>query len=307
MATGGSKMAIFASIAANLGIAVMKFIAAFFTGSSAMLSEGIHSIIDTTNGLLLLFGIKKSKVAPDTQHPFGHGKEIYFWSFVVAIFIFALGGGVALYEGFKHLFSHHTEIDHSLKMKLWNYGVLIGAIAFEGGSLWIGWKEFRKTHPTGIVKAMEDSKDAASVAVIIENVAAVIGLIIAMIGVSLMYYFNNPIFDALSSIAIGILLTYMAFFMAKETKHLLIGEAATDDDIKEIIDILKSYDEIEFFGNIKTMHMGPNDILVGANINFKDTLTIKQVEPIIEEIKKRIIEQNSDVQHIYLETDSIHK
>ncbi len=304
MAHGGSKLAVFASMAANLGIAIMKFVASFFTGSSAMLSEGIHSVIDTVNGVLLLFGMKKAEHPADKQHPFGHGKEIYFWSFVVAIFIFALGGGVALYEGIKHL-SHHGEVDHSVKMKLWNYGVLIGSIVFEGASLWIGWKEFRKTHPKGVVKAMEESKDAASVAVIIENAAAVLGLLIAMIGLTLMYYFDNMIFDAISSITIGLLLSYMAFFMAKETKHLLIGESATDEDLKEITDILNDYDQIEHFGNIRTMHMGPNDIMVGANINFKDDLTVGQIEPIIEEIKMRIVKINPDVKHIYLETDSI--
>ncbi len=305
MATGGSKLAIFASMAANLGIAVMKFIASFFTGSSAMLSEGIHSLVDTTNGLLLLWGLKKSKVAPDKLHPFGHGKEIYFWSFVVAIFIFALGGGVALYEGIKHLTEHHGEVDHSSKMMYWNYGVLFGSLIFEGASLWIGWKEFRQSHPVGFLSALRNSKDAASIAVIIENGAAVVGLMIALIGVSLTYYYHNPAFDAWASILIGLLLTLVAFFMAKETKHLLIGEAADDHDINEIADIFKQYDEIEAFGNIKTMHMGPNDIMLGANINFKDDLTIGQIEPIVKEIKEKIVSQNPDIKHIFIETDSI--
>jgi cation diffusion facilitator family transporter len=275
MATGGSKIAIFASIAANLGIAVMKFIASFFTGSSAMLSEGIHSVIDTSNGLLLLLGIKKSKVPPDEQHPFGHGMEIYFWSFVVAIFIFALGGGVALYEGIKHLTEPHNEWHVTRSMMYWNYGVLLGALIFEGASLWIGWKEFRKVHPTGIVSAMEKSKDAASVAVIIENSAAVIGLIIALTGVSLMYYFHNPVFDAISSILIGLLLSYMAYFMAKETKHLLIGESAIEEEIREIEDILSEFDELESYGNIKTMHLAPEEIMLGLHVNFKDNLSIR--------------------------------
>jgi len=305
MATGGSKLAIFASMAANLGIAVMKFIASFFTGSSAMLSEGIHSLVDTINGVLLLWGIKRSKLAPDGQHPFGHGKEIYFWSFVVAIFIFSLGGGVALYEGIKHLTEHDTHIDHSLKMKYWNYGVLIGSIFFEGASLWVGWKEFRKSYPKGFITAMSKSKDAATVAVIIENGAAVIGLLIALVGITLTYYFNNPVFDAWASIFIGILLTIVAIFMAVETKHLLIGESATKEDIKEIIDIFKEYDELEGFGNIKTMHLGPDDILLGANINFKDNFTVKQIEPVIQDIKQRIIAKNPDIKHIFIETDSI--
>jgi len=305
MATGGSKLAIFASMAANLGIAVMKFIASFFTGSSAMLSEGIHSLVDTINGVLLLWGIKRSKLAPDEQHPFGHGKEIYFWSFVVAIFIFALGGGVALYEGIKHLTEHDTHIDHSSKMKYWNYGVLIGSIFFEGASLWVAWKEFRKSYPKGFITAMSKSKDAATVAVIIENGAAVTGLLIALVGITLTYYFNNPVFDAWASIFIGILLTVVAIFMAVETKHLLIGESATQEDVKEIEDIFKQYDELEGFGNIKTMHLGPDDILLGANINFKDSFTVKQIEPVIQDIKQKIVAKNPDIKHIFIETDSI--
>ncbi len=305
MATGGSKLAIFASMAANLGIAVMKFIASFFTGSSAMLSEGIHSLVDTTNGILLLWGIKRSKMAPDRQHPFGHGKEIYFWSFVVAIFIFALGGGVALYEGIKHLTHHDTHIDHSSKMKYWNYGVLIGSLLFEGASLVVAWKEFRKSYPKGFITAMSKSKDAATVAVIIENGAAVIGLLIAMAGVSLTYYYNNPVFDAWASILIGVLLTVVAIFMAVETKRLLIGESAVDEDIKEIEDIFKQYDVLEGWGNIKTMHLGPDDILLGANINFKDDLTVGEIEPVVKEIKQKIVEKNPDIKHIFIETDSI--
>ncbi len=306
MATEGSKLAIFASMAANLGIAVMKFIASFFTGSSAMLSEGIHSLVDTSNGILLLWGIKKSKIRPDKQHPFGHGKEIYFWSFVVAIFIFALGGGVALYEGIKHLMAaNEVHIDHSSKMKWWNYGVLIGSLLFEGASLWVGWKEFRKKQPTGFITAMTKSKDAATVAVIIENGAAVIGLLIALVGISLTYYFNNPVFDAWASILIGVLLTVVAVFMAVETKHLLIGESADQTDLQEIHNILKSYSELEGYGNIKTMHLGPDDILLGANINFKDHLTVAQIEPVIKDIKNKIVQNNPRIKHIFIETDSI--
>ena len=305
MATGGSKIAIFASMAANLGIAVMKFIASIFTGSSAMLSEGIHSLVDTTNGILLLWGIKKSKKAPDKLHPFGHGKEIYFWSFVVSIFVFALGGGVALYEGIKHLQEHSSHIDTSVKMKYWNYGVLIGSLLFEGASLWVAWKEFRKSYPKGFISAMEKSKDAATIAVIIENGAAVIGLLIAMIGITLTYYFHNPVFDAWASIFIGILLTGVSLFMAVETKHLLIGESAVESDIEDINNILKQYQQLEGFGNIKTMHLGPDDILLGANINFKDDLSVKQIEPIIKEIKEKIVTNNPKIKHVFIETDSI--
>jgi len=304
MAAGNSKLAVFASIAANLGIAVLKFIAAFFTRSSAMLSEGIHSLIDTTNGLLLLWGLKKSRAQADELHPFGHGKELYFWSFVVAIMIFALGGGVAIYEGVKHLLEATHAVEFSPQMLYWNYGVLTGSLIFEGISLWIAWKEFRKAHPEGFIDALRKSKDAVSIAVIIENTAAVIGLLMAMAGVTLTYIFKNPLFDGLASVLIGLLLSYVAYFMAKETKHLLIGEAADREEIAAIEKIFQQYPQIEAFGNIKTMHLGPNDIMMGANVNFKDNLTIGQIEPVIKEIKEKIVRENPDIKHIFIETDN---
>jgi len=303
MATGGSKMVIFASIAANVLIAIMKFIASMFTGSSAMMSEGVHSLIDTVNGLLLLLGIKKSKQGSDKLHPFGHGKEIYFWSFIVSILVFSLGGGVAIYEGIHKLMGTMEEIDHS--NILWNYGVLIGAIVFEGASLLIALKEFRKIQPVGFKSALEDCKDAASVAVIIENGAAVIGLIIALVGVTLAFVLNDPLYDALASVLIGILLVYVAYFMANETRHLLIGESVSDKDILMLKSIVDDYPEIEYFGNIRSMHLGPNEVIAVIEVNFKDDLKVIDVERIIKEIKERIKKADSKFTHIYIETDSI--
>ncbi len=306
MAASGSKLAIFASIAANLLIAVLKFIASFFTGSSAMLSEGIHSVIDTSNGLLLLLGIKKSKRGPDKLHPFGHGKEIYFWSFIVAILIFSLGGGVAIYEGIHNIIDPGTH-DASAKALYWNYGVLIGAIVFEGASLWVSWKEFRKTYPKGFTSAFIASKDSATLAMIFENGAAVVGLLLAGLGVTLSNIYHNPLFDAIASIAIGVLLVGVAFFMAKETKDLLIGEAILQEDVDKIKAILDSYDEIEMYGNIRSMHLGPDDAIVGLEVNFKDDVPITKVEQIVAEIKKKIFASDHIFTHIYVETTGITK
>ena len=305
MSAHGSKLSIFAAIAANVLIAIMKFIASIFTGSSAMLSEGIHSLIDTINGLLLLFGINQSKKGPDKLHPFGRGKEIYFWAFIVSILVFSLGGGVAIYEGIHKI--THPAVEGNESSVWWNYGVLIGAIFFEGASLIIALKEFRKVHPTGFRSALEDSKDAATVAVIIENGAAVAGLVIALIGVGLAQFLDNPIYDALASILIGILLVYVAYFMANEMRHLLIGEAAMDKDLDKIQEILKSYKDIEFFGNIRTMHLGPDEIMAGMEVNFKDNLPVGKLEKIIKEIKERIKNTNPKFTHIYIESDSIKK
>jgi len=305
MSVQGSKLTIFAAIAANILIAVMKFIAAFFTYSSAMLSEGIHSLIDTTNGLLLLFGIHKSKVGPDKLHPFGHGKEIYFWSFIVSILIFALGGGVAIYEGIHRIM--HPAIETGSSNILWNYVVLVGAILFEGTSLYIGLKQFRKEHPIGFKSALTESKDAASLAIIVEDTAAVTGLFIALIGVSIAHFLDAPIYDALASIFIGILLVYVAYFMAKETKNLLIGESASEENIELINNILMQYKQIDFFGNIRTMHLAPDQVMVGIEINFADDLRVSEIEKIVSEIKDRIKKANPYFVHIYLESNSIVK
>jgi len=305
MAAGGSTLSIFAAIVANLLIAVLKFVAASFTGSTAMLSEGIHSVIDTTNGLLLLLGIKRSKKGADKMHPFGHGKEIYFWSFVVAIFIFSLGGVVAIYEGIKHVLHPVAHTDHSNIM--WNYGVIIGAILFEGSSLYIAFKQFRKIYPIGFTSALIESKDAASFAIIIEETAAITGLFIALIGVTLTYFLGNPVYDAYASVAIGLLLIYVAYFMAKETQNLLVGETASEADLKMISDIIDDYDEIEFFGNLRSMHLGPDEVMVGVEVNFNDDLKVGELEKIVVEIKQRIREKDNKFTHVYLESNSITK
>lgn len=303
MALGGSKLAIYTAIGANLLIAVMKFIAAFFTGSAAMLSEGLHSVIDTINGFLLLLGIKKSKGKPDKLHPFGHGKEIYFWSFIVAIFIFSLGGGVAIYEGILHLI--HPPEQAAEGSVIWNYAVLFSAIIFEGTSLMIALKGFNKTHKSGFKKALEESKDAATFAIIIEESAALAGLVIALVGVTLAHFLHNPMYDGLASVAIGVLLTYVAFFMAKETRHLLLGESISDEDLAMIDDVLDDYREIDFYGNIRSMHLGPDEVIIGIEVNFKDDLRIGTLEKIVGEIKSRIREKDAKFTHIYVESNSI--
>ena len=305
MATEGSTLSVIGAIVANLLIAVLKFVAATFTGSAAMLSEGIHSIIDTTNGLLLLLGIKRSKKGANKIHPFGQGKEIYFWSFVVAILIFSLGGGVAIYEGVKHLKHPNTDLNNN--NIIWNYAVILGAMLFEGSSLIYAMKQFRKKFPTGFTSALEESKDAASMAIIIEESAAMIGLTIALIGVTLTHFTQNPLYDALSSIAIGILLFAVAGFLAKETQDLLVGESISNKDMQMIKDILSSYNQLEFFGNIKSMHLGPDEVLLALEVNFKDKVTLHELEKTVADIKAKIRKIDPKFKYIYIESNSISK
>ncbi len=303
MSAGGSNIAILAAIAANILIAVSKFIAAAFTGSSAMFSEGIHSLIDILNGLLLLLGIRRSRKKPDELHPFGYGMEAYFWSFVVSILVFSVGGGVAIYEGIHRLASPSMDMEHS--NILWNYGVLICALIFESTSLAIGLKQFRKTNPAGLRTSLKKSKDSPTVAVIFEETAAVIGNGIALLGVTLSFFLHNPFYDALASILIGLLLIFVAYIMATETKNLLIGESVSDADMSLIIATMNSYPEIENFGNIRTMHLGPTEILIALEVNFKDDMTSGEVENLTNGIKEILKTKNHAFRYIYIESSMV--
>jgi len=301
MAAGGSKIAIYGAIVANFCIAIAKFVAASFTGSSAMMSEGIHSLIDTSNGMLLLLGIKKSKKKPNKKHPFGYGKEVYFWSFIVAIFIFSLGGGIAIYEGIHHLIEPADVKPEHVK---WSYGVLIFAILFDGASLLIAYKQWKKAYPEAKLTRLAESKDAATFAILLEDSAAVIGLIIALIGVMLTHYTGNSRFDAGASIVIGVVLTGVAYFLARETKGLLIGESVLPKDMDGIKSVLDQYKEIEQYGNIHTMHLSPDEILLAMDVNFIDDLRVGDLEVIVSEIKEKIRAKNPYFKFIFIEADN---
>ncbi|MEL6134652.1 MAG: cation diffusion facilitator family transporter, partial [Bacteroidota bacterium] len=227
---GTAKGPIYAAVAANVAIAIAKFIGASISGSSAMLSEGIHSFVDSGNGLLLLYGIDRSKKGPDEEHPLGHGKELYFWSLVVAILIFALGGGVSLYEGYNHVMHHEVPAEGAAESNYTvSYIVLTLAAIFEGAALIFALRSFNRTrrkNNMGFWEAIRTSKDPAAFAVIFEDSAALLGLIIAFIGLLLTDITGNPIFDGIASIIIGVLLAVIAALLAVETKALLIGESA---------------------------------------------------------------------------------
>jgi len=294
----GSKLAIYGAISANLAIAIAKFVASFITGSSAMLSEGIHSAVDSCNGLLLLFGLKRSKRPADKNHPFGYGKEIYFWSFIVALMIFALGGGIAIYEGIHHI--QHPEPIANVKV---NYIVLILAIVFEGTSLIIALKEFSgKISLKGLLPRIRRSKDAAGFSVIIEDIGAMVGLMIALLGVFIGDFFGYIYADGIASICIGILLTIMAVILAIETKGLLLGESISEDDIVVIEDILKAHPTTVEHGLIKSIHFGPDSVLVGIDVEFADHLTTDDLEKEVVLIESEIQNKLPHIDKVYIES-----
>jgi cation diffusion facilitator family transporter len=295
--TGNSKIAIYGALAANIGIAVVKFIAASVTGSSAMISEGIHSTVDSGNSLLLLLGMKRSQRPPDRGHPFGHGKEIYFWSLIVAILVFSLGGGMSVYEGISHL-RHPVE----LKDPFWNYIVLFVSMAFEGASLLYAVKEFNKTRGSfNFWKEVSMSKDPGLFAVIYEESAAIIGLTIALLGVFLGHYFNNPLYDALASMLIGVVLVFVAVTMVRESKGLLVGESANSEIVKGIYDLVNKEPRVETLYFPLTMHLAPNEILLALDVEFQKDMTVEELFDTVNQLEEQIKIAFPNVKKIYIE------
>ncbi len=298
----GSKKVVLAALFGNGAIAITKFIASTITGSSAMFSEAIHSLVDTGNQGLLLFGLKRSSRPADKTHPFGYGKELYFWAFIVAILIFALGGGFALYEGFHKLGSS----EHGLKNPYINYIVLTLAMIFESIALGIAVKEFNKVRgDTPIFQAIKESKDPAMFTVLLEDTAALLGLVLAFIGVFCAHIFHIYTADALASIAIGLLLFGVSYIMAREAKSLLIGEAANPRVEKEILAIIEQSDVIVDVNEMLTMQVAPHSILVTMSLDFKDGLSSTEIEKTVSAFEVQVKKASPDVKRIFIEAQSL--
>lgn len=297
---GSSKKAIYAALIGNSLIAVTKFSAAGISGSSAMLSEAFHSCVDTGNQMLLLYGLKKSNTAPDESHPFGYGKELYFWTFVVAILLFSLGAGVSLYEGINHLF-HPAE----LKNAYINYIVLILALIFEAGAWWVAFKEFRKSGGNAsFFRKINRSKDPAIIAVLLEDSAAMLGLLLALLGIFLAQTLNLPILDAVASIGIGIVLSAVAIWLAYEAKGLLIGESAHPETVEKIRHIVNNDANVSNVIDVLTMHLGAQDVLLNLNVDFADHLSAADVEQSIIDIESSIQAELPEIKRIFIEAST---
>ncbi len=297
---GSSKTVIYAALAGNTLVAITKFVAASITGSAAMMAEGIHSLVDTGNQALLLYGLRQARKPPDRNFPFGHGKEIYFWSFVVAILIFALGAGVSIYEGVSHIL-HPATISNPMT----NYIVLTLAIIFEGFALGFALKEFRKIKgDLGYMQAVSQGKDPTLFVVLFEDSAAMLGLLVALLGIFLSQVTGIAWFDGLASVIIGVILGVTAFWLAYETKGLLIGEAADDEVIDGIREIVVNFDEVDHVNEILTMHMGPDFILVNLSLDFRDQVPAGQVESIVVAIDKLVKQRFARVKRVFVEAKS---
>jgi len=284
MAESGNKLVLLAALAANLGIAVAKFVAAGFTGSSAMLTEGFHSVVDSTNQLLLLYGERASNRPADDVHPFGYGREIYFWSFVVAILIFATGAGLSIYEGIEHI-RHPSPIEDATIA----YIVLGVSFLLEGASWVTAVREFRRTQgDLGWWKAVRRSKDPSTFIVLFEDSAAMFGLVIAAVGVFLTHWTLNPIWDGTASIVIGVALAGVAFMLARESKGLLIGERADPALADAIRAAFVARPEVTGVQEVVTIHFAPRKVFVAASVDFEDPIAVGAIEHLIAETEAQL-------------------
>lgn len=296
---GSSKKAIFAALIGNSLIAVTKFAAAIHTGSTAMMSEGIHSLVDTGNQILLLWGIRSANRPASPEFPFGHGKEIYFWSFVVAMLIFALGGTVSIYKGWQHL-SHPTSINNIAI----NYAVLGFAVVFEAAALWVAFKEFNLSRGSrGIIKAIVKGKDPTLFVVVFEDSAALLGLLVALIGLVLYQLTGNPVYDALASIGIGVVLILTALILAIESKSLLIGESADPKIVADITATLNIDERVLTVNEVATLHMGPEFIVVTVSVDFIDALSAHKVEKAVTQLTRSIKAVDPRVKRVFIEAE----
>jgi cation diffusion facilitator family transporter len=289
--THGSRTVLIAALAANLLIAITKFGAAAFTHSSAMLSEAVHSLVDTSNEVLLMYGARASARPADEEHPLGHGREFYFWSFIVSLLIFAVGAGVSTYEGIRHVIDP-VEMDSPIV----NYVVLGLAGVFEGVSWWFAFREFRARKGTrGYLEAATQTKDPTTLIVFLEDSAALIGIAIALLGTWAAQELQDPVYDGVASIAIGLLLAAVAVFLARENKKLLIGEGARPALERAIGTIAREEHAVQALNGMLTFQVSPNQVIAALSLHFRDGLDSDSIEVAVERLEARIRQQHPEI------------
>ena len=292
----GTKLTLYAALAANLGIAVAKFVAAAISGSSAMLTEGFHSVVDSTNQILLLYGQKRSARPPDARHPLGYGRELYFWSFVVAILIFATGAGLSIYEGIQHI-----RFPESMRSPVINYVVLGVSFLLEGGSWLVAVNEFAGTKgDQGWWQAIRRSKDPPTFIVLFEDSAAMFGLIVAAVGISISVLTGDPRWDGVASIVIGLALATVAYVLPRESKGLLIGEGADPAMVKAVYAAIDGRPEVSGINEITTVHIGPQNIFLGLSVDFVDAVPVGRIEAMIAEAEIELRDRWPAIRAIYI-------
>lgn len=291
-----SPIAVYGAIAANVAIAITKFIVAAVTGSSAMLSEAIHSSVDTFNGVLLLVGLRRSKKPATAEHPFGHGKELYFWSLIVAVLIFGLGGGFSLYEGVQHILHPVPMVDAT-----WNYVVLGAAFLFEGSSFIIALRTFlREKGATPFWKAIHASKDPTTYTVMAEDSAALAGLLVAAAGIYLSHAYGLPQLDGVASVLIGLLLAGVAVLLVREARGLLIGEGIRPETAQQVRAMALAMPGVARVGRIQSMYLGPHEVLVTVEMEFSEGALAVQAGAAVLELEKEVRERYPMIQRLFI-------
>ena len=296
-----SKKAIYAAIVGNFAIAVTKFIAAGISGSSAMLSEGIHSLVDTGNGGLLLFGLRRSQRPADSRHPFGYGKEVYFWTLMVAVLIFGLGGGISIYEGIQHMLHPEPIGDPTL-----SYIVLALAIVFEAIVWGIAWREFNRLRgEVSSWRFIRATKDPTLFAVLFEDTAALLGLVVALIGIFLSRQLEMPILDGAASVVIGVILCVTASLLLYESKGLLVGEGADPEVMADVQRLTEGDAAIQQVVRGLTLQMGPEEIILNLEVKFAPDLDAEAVEKAVDRLERGVREKHAEVKYIFVEAESL--
>lgn len=295
------RKSIYAAIIGNGLIAVTKFVAAALTGSSAMLSEGVHSLVDTGNGGLLLLGLKRSTREADDLHPFGYGKEVYFWTLIVAMLIFAGGGGVSVYEGIRHVL-HPSELGDPTV----NYIVLGLAFVFEGWAWSVALKEFRATKGGHTIwEAIRREKDPTAFAVLLEDSAALAGIVVAALGIFLGHALEMPILDGAASVVIGIILAAVAVILARESRGLIVGESAFPEVVQGARRIAREDEAVDSVSRILTMHLGPDEVILAVDLRFRRGLSASDVAAAVDRVETAIRKAHPVVRYVFLEVESI--
>jgi cation diffusion facilitator family transporter len=296
MAAQSSRTAVYAALAGNLLVAATKLLAAFWTGSSAMMSEAVHSLVDSGNEVLLLYGLHRASRRPDAQHPLGYGRELYFWSFVVALLIFALGAGVSVYEGIAHV--RHPE---PISDPVINYVVLALAFVFEGASWVVSWRQFKAAKGAlGYYEAVRRSKDPPSFMVFFEDSAALAGILIAGFGTFAAVQLREPFWDGLASILIGLVLGAIALLLARESKSLLIGEHADTELSDSILRVAGAEKSVTRANGVLTMQLAPDQIVAALSVDFEDHLTAAQIEDAVIDIERKVRESHPQVVALFI-------
>ncbi len=304
---GESTITIIAAIVANILIGIVKFIASGISGSAAMASEGIHSIVDSGNGLLILLGIKRSNKKADRDHPFGHGKELYFWTLVVSILIFSVGGGISISHGYDALMEARNGT-HVLGDPTISYIIFFVAMVIEGTSLFIAVKHFNRARKEVGMKPMEyihECKDPSLYTVVLEDLAAEVGLVIALLGTFLGHALGNPYFDGTASVLIGVVLIAVAAILMRESMGLLVGEGMTSKEVRRVEDIVKADPSVAECGRVLTNYFGPYSLLISIDVTFKTTCDLCGVMDSIDRIELAIKEEFPQTTRIFVEAESL--